>query len=56
MINTDLKKAAAIQSTEEKFIKLLESIDWKLWEIMNMMKSQIEGQTSTSATKKKTEK
>lgn len=57
MINTKLKQTATNQSTEEKFTKLLESIDWKLWEIMNMMKDQIaEKSTPAPATKKKTEK
>lgn len=27
-------------TTEEKLFKVLESIDWKLWEMMNMMKAQ----------------
>ena len=28
-------------STEEKLIKLLEGIDWKLWEIYNMLKHNL---------------
>ena len=28
-------------TTEERLFKLLESIDWKLWEIMNMMKDNL---------------
>jgi len=27
-------------TTEEKLFKLLESIDWKLWEMYNIMKAQ----------------
>ena len=38
MINSKITKPAAQQNTEEKLIKLLESMDWKLWEIYNMMK------------------
>lgn len=42
MINTKVKKANSVDSqTEEKFYKLLESIDWKLWEIMNMLKDNL---------------
>ena len=38
MINAKITKQATQQTTEEKLFKLLESIDWKLWEMMNMMK------------------
>jgi hypothetical protein len=41
MINAKLTKQIAQQSTEEKVLKLLESIDWKLWEMMNMMKDNL---------------
>ena len=42
MINTKVKKVTvADPSTDEKLFKLLESIDWKLWEIMNMLKDNI---------------
>jgi len=42
MINTKVKKAnAADTQTEEKLFKLLESMDWKLWEIMNMLKDNL---------------
>ena len=43
MINTKVKKTANTTDaqTEEKFYKLLESIDWKLWEIMNMLKDNL---------------
>jgi hypothetical protein len=42
MINSKLTKAATQPSTEDKVLKYLESIDWKLWEIMNMMKAVTE--------------
>lgn len=42
MINTKVKKAnAADAQNEEKLFKLLESMDWKLWEIMNMLKDNL---------------
>jgi len=41
MINAKLTKQAAQNSNEERLFKLLESIDWKLWEIYNMMKDNL---------------
>lgn len=41
MINTKVKKVAETANSEEKLFKLLESIDWKLWEIMNMLKDNL---------------
>jgi hypothetical protein len=42
MINTKVKKAAATEpATDDKLMKLLESMDWKLWEIMNMLKDNL---------------
>jgi hypothetical protein len=38
MINSKLTKQVDKQTSEEKLFKLLESIDWKLWEMYNMMK------------------
>ena len=38
MINAKITTQATQQTTEEKLFKLLESIDWKLWEMMNIMK------------------
>ena len=49
MINAKLTKAAAQQSSEEKLFKLLESIDWKLWEIYNMMKDNLPAKTEEDA-------
>jgi hypothetical protein len=55
MINSKITKQAAQQSSEEKLFKLLESIDWKLWEMMNMLKDNLPEQSKTtkkSSTKK----
>ena len=41
MINAKLTKQVSQETTEAKVLKLLESIDWKLWEMMNMMKDNI---------------
>ena len=40
MINAKLTKQVAQETTEVKLFKLLESMDWKLWEMMNMMKAE----------------
>jgi len=36
------KDAAVSGSAEERLFKLLESMDWKLWEIYQIMKAQTE--------------
>lgn len=55
MINSKITKQAQQQSSEEKLFKLLESIDWKLWEIYNMMKDNLpEKPAAKKATVKKT--
>lgn len=41
MLNTTMAEPTIIKSLDEKTFELLESIDWKLWEIMNMMKSTL---------------
>jgi len=41
MINSKVTKQSVQQTTEEKLFKVLESIDWKLWEIYNMMKDNL---------------
>jgi hypothetical protein len=48
MINSKLTKQVAQQTSEEKLFKLLESIDWKLWEMYNMMKDNIPEKTKTT--------
>lgn len=45
MITTKVTKPTT-QSSEEKLFKLLESIDWKLWEIYNMMKKELDVKNS----------
>jgi hypothetical protein len=57
MINAKLTKASSQSSTEERLLKLLESIDWKLWEMYNMMKDNLPDQSKTAkkSTTKKTE-
>jgi hypothetical protein len=41
MINAKVTKGTPRENPEEKLFKLLESIDWKLWEIYNMMKDNL---------------
>jgi len=55
MINSKITKQVAQQSSEEKLFKLLESIDWKLWEMMNMLKDNLPEQPKTKTKAKKTE-
>lgn len=42
MINSKITKVANQQTEADKLFKLLESIDWKLWEMMNLMKASTE--------------
>jgi hypothetical protein len=42
MINAKISKNTPTNSNEERLFKLLESIDWKLWEMMKMMKAVTE--------------
>jgi len=39
-------------TTEERLFKILESIDWKLWEIMNMMKDNLPEKPKATKTPK----
>ena len=48
MINSKVTKQAVQQTTEDKLFKVLESIDWKLWEIYNMMKDNVPESTDTN--------
>lgn len=54
MINSKIQKQAVQQNSEERLFKLLESIDWKLWEMYNMMKDHpsIKDATKKPAQKK----
>ena len=50
MINAKVTKGAPKETTEEKLFKLLESIDWKLWEIYNMMKDNLPEKSEKKST------
>jgi len=54
LISSKTAKAEKPLTTEEKLFKLLESIDWKLWEMYNIMKAQAEGAPSPTDAKAKT--
>ena len=56
MINAKVTKGAPSVATEEKLFKLLESIDWKLWEIYNMMKDNLPEKPKSAAAKKTAKK
>lgn len=56
MINSKITKQAQQQSSEERLFKLLESIDWKLWEMYNMLKKETEAKTPASKVATKTAK
>jgi hypothetical protein len=57
MINSKITKTSAQTSNEERLFKLLEGIDWKLWEIYNMMKDNVSEKPKTvkKTTAKKSE-
>jgi hypothetical protein len=52
MISSKTAKTMQQQNTEERLFKVLEGIDWKLWEIMNMMKDNLPATTDTEKLKK----
>jgi hypothetical protein len=52
MINSKVTKGTPAVATEEKLFKLLESMDWKLWEIMNMLKDNLPEKTAAAKTTK----
>jgi hypothetical protein len=58
MINAKVTKGTPRENPEEKLFKLLESIDWKLWEIYNMMKDNLpaKAEEKTAPAKKTTVK
>ena len=56
MINSKLTKQVMQQTSEEKLFKILESIDWKLWEMYNIMKTEQELGDQKPAAKKTTRK
>jgi hypothetical protein len=51
MINAKVTKGTPKEDPQEKLFKLLESIDWKLWEIYNMMKDNLPSKPATPAKK-----
>lgn len=52
MINAKITKTAPKENTEEKLFKILESIDWKLWEMYNIMKDNVPSKTPVKTPKK----
>ena len=54
MINAKVTKGTPKEDPQEKLFKLLESIDWKLWEIYNMMKDNLPAKPEVKAEKKTT--
>ena len=56
MINAKVTKGTPSVATEEKLFKLLESIDWKLWEMYNMMKDNLPEKPKSAAAKKTAKK
>ena len=53
MINTKVKKNVPVEpASDDKLFKLLESIDWKLWEIMNMLKDNLPEKPADKKVKK----
>jgi hypothetical protein len=47
MINSKVNKSPSKESPEERLFKLLESMDWKLWEMYNMMKDLHQSETES---------
>ncbi len=52
MINAKVTKGTPKEDPQEKLFKLLESIDWKLWEIYNMMKDNLPEKAEVKTEKK----
>ena len=52
MINSKVTKGTPAVATEEKLFKLLESMDWKLWEMMNMLKDNLPEKAPAAKTTK----
>ena len=53
MINNKVTKTPIKETPEERLFKLLEGIDWKLWEMYNMMKDIHEKAVPEKVKKKK---
>jgi hypothetical protein len=56
MITSKISKAGPKEDPQEKLFKLLESIDWKLWEMYNMMKDNLPKTPETKKPATKTKK
>jgi hypothetical protein len=56
MINSKVTKGTPKESTEDRLFKLLESIDWKLWEMYNIMKDNVPEKEATKSTTTKAKK
>lgn len=52
MINSKITRGTVKEDPQERLFKLLESIDWKLWEIYNMMKDNLPESSKTDDAKK----
>ena len=56
MINSKLTRSIPQPpTTEERLFKVLESIDWKLWEMYSMMKESAQEEVPAKKTTKKTD-
>jgi hypothetical protein len=56
MINSKVTRGVPKEDVQERLFKLLESIDWKLWEIYNMMKDAVPEKQGKTPAKKTTAK
>lgn len=50
MLNTTIAEPVIEKTLDERTFELLESIDWKLWEMMNMMKAMLPATNSEETT------
>jgi hypothetical protein len=56
MITSKITKGVPEASADERMLKLLESIDWKLWEMYNMMKDNLPEKPKAKSPKTGTKK
>mgnify|MGYP003353173212 CR=1 FL=1 len=56
MITSKITKGTPKEDPQEKLFKLLESIDWKLWEMYNMMKDNLPAKADAKKTLTKAKK
>ena len=50
MINSKVSRGVPKEDVQDRLFKLLESIDWKLWEMYNMMKDNLPEQPKKEKT------